>query len=459
MNPFLAIPLLALSAWPAQEAPAQEVSAQETPAPPSAAERLPGLIEAFRVEFEVPGISVAVAHAGELVFEGGFGLADVENDVAASADTVYRIASLTKQFTAAAVLRLEEQDKLKLDDDFTQYVDALDTGEHVVTIRQLLNHTSGIPNVTEIVEWRDNWEQHLAPQEVVAYVAWKEFDFEPGTKFAYNNTAYIIAGLLVEDRAGVPYAEYLETSFFEPLGLSTLQYESPGVIVPHRAHGYTRNGAVLRNADWISMTQPFSAGALLSTAEDLVRWQLALAGGEVVTPESYSRLITPTLLPDGESTGYGFGLAITEAHGELEISHSGGINGFASFLSHLPGEELVVAVLGNSDVFEPAALARRIEGLFLFPEVVALPVSEPLASKLVGRYVGEDLELSVRARDGVLRLDWAGQGVSTLLHQGAGEFRCVDDQRRRLVFDLEGDASAGVRVFFEGREVVAERQS
>lgn len=338
--------------------------------PPSRAEviaRVDSLAKAFLAQPQSPGLSISVIRAGRdtLVFKG-YGKADLENDVPATPATVYRIGSITKQFTAAAVMRLVEKGSVHLGDSIGKYLPELPRAWRPVKIRQLLNHTSGIPSYTDLGEsWARRWGEYMSPDTLVALTASKPMDFAPGTGWRYDNTGYVVLGMLLEKVSGKPYAEYLESTLFTPLGLTHTYYCERSPLIPHRARGYQREGKSFTNAPYLDMSQPYSAGALCSTVGDLARWNRLLATGKVVSPASYAEMTTP----EGNAglNHYGFGLVRGAVGSHIMIEHGGGIHGFITSNAYLPNDSLSITVLTNAAPSNPDALlgniARAVYGI------------------------------------------------------------------------------------------------
>lgn len=307
----------------------------------------------------VAAVSVAVLRGSDTLVLRAWGMADVEDGTPATPTTVYRIGSITKQFTAALVMQLVDSGRLSLDDDVRRWVPAAPTQGRVVTVRQLLNHTSGIRSYTGLgPRWLSKNRLDMEADSIVALVATDSLDFEPGTQFRYNNTGYVLLGSLLEKVTGTPYATLLETRLFRPLALEQTYYCDTRRIIPQRADGYGVSPEGLVNAAFLSMTQPFSAGSLCSTVVDLVRWQRALAGGRVVSASAYEAMTTPGKLADGSAMKYAFGLSTNELAGHRMILHGGGINGFASLMMRFPDDSLDVVVLTNT----ASASADRLGG-------------------------------------------------------------------------------------------------
>jgi D-alanyl-D-alanine carboxypeptidase len=251
------------------------------------------LVNDALTEGPVAAMSVAVVRGHDTIVMKGYGLADVENDVRASERTVYRIGSITKQFTAAAVLQLVEQGRLSLDDSIGKHLPTVPAGWRRIPIRQLLNHTSGIPSYTSAgPRWATRMRLDLPHDTLIGIVANDSMDFAAGSQFRYNNTGYYLLGMLIERLTGRSYADVVRDQLAMPLGLRATLYCETRPLIKHRAQGYqVGSDDKLANADALSMTQPFSAGALCSTVGDLVAWQRALAAGRVVKPSSYTAMI------------------------------------------------------------------------------------------------------------------------------------------------------------------------
>jgi len=390
------------------------------------------------------GLSIAVAQKGKVLLEKGYGKADLEFDVPADEQTMFRIGSVTKQFTAALVMRLVEQKKLALDDELAKFVPDFPLQGHKVTILQLLQHTSGVKSYTDVGEaWKKVWPLELSDAELLALVKDAPFDFEPGSEWRYNNTGYYLLGMVLEKVAGKSYAEQLQTEVCAPLGLARTRYDSNRDLIRNRAQGYGLEGDKLVNDHILGMRQPGAAGGIVSTAGDLVRWQMALTSGKVVKPESFAQMRTPGRLANGKETHYGFGLQIDEWEGKPRVLHGGGIHGFNSMLLWLPGEDLHVAVISNGEPLSSKKLADAISFAALGidkPAAKDEPIPAELIARLVGDYVFAGLKLDSRIfeREGKLMVQAKGQGAFRILWQGGLEFRAEFDTDVKLVFAEDG---------------------
>ena len=296
------------------------------------------------------GLQVEVVRGSDTVFARSYGYADLEHDLPLGYDGVFQIASLTKQFTAAAVLKLVEAGKIGLDDDVHRYLPDLDTHGQVVRIREMLNHTSGIPNIFEMTAWpgiRPLRVPRARMHELeMAGVAEDSLDFVPGTKFHYSNTGYNLLGDIIEKVTGEDVEAFYRSALFGPLGLHHTSFCPWTRIIPHRVWGYEPDsaGTELENAWRQSQSVLFTAGAICSTAEDLLRWNEALHHGRVLGAASYHAMTTPT-----KAAGtYGFGIYVNQIAGHRRFEHNGYTLGYSSQLEYWPDDSLTVVVLANS---------------------------------------------------------------------------------------------------------------
>lgn len=390
------------------------------------------------------GFSVGIAQHGRIVLAKGYGLGEVEHAVPATSTMPFRIGSITKQFTAALILRLVEQQRLALDDDLSKYVPQFPLQGRKVTIRQLLHHTSGIPSYTDLgPEWASKQPLELSHDELLGLVAGKPFDFEPGTDWHYDNTGYYLLGMVVEKVHGAPYAKVV-AELAAALQLEHTRCDDNRALIPGRAQGYDFEDGVRTNDLPLGMSQPGGAGNMISTGADLVRWSMALAGGKVVQPASYVQMTTMHVLPNGRDTGYGFGLMKADLGGRPVVMHGGGIHGFNSQLLHVVPDDLHVAVISNCSAASADELARDLTRLVLGIER-AKAKDEPIPAEVLeaaaGRFEFAELEMvvAVQARDGQLfaKGEAEGQGEFRLQFQGGRVFRASFDSEVRLEFSAD----------------------
>ena len=307
-----------------------------------------------------PGATALIVRNGETVLRKGYGMANLELGVPIQPDMVFELGSITKQFTAAAILMLQERGQLSVDDEITKYLPDYPTHGQKITLHHLLTHVSGIPSYTGMPEWRTRVREDLTVQQLIDMFKDKPLEFNPGEKWAYNNSAYILLGAVIEKVSGKSYEDFVEQEIFAPLGMKRSYYGHQREVVPGRVEGYDKEGEGYQIAEYISMTQPYAAGSLLSTLDDLALWAEALAGGKVIKKESLERMTTPAKLTSGQSTKYAYGLGISDEEGTRVIEHGGGIFGFVTDLLHVPDRRLLVIVLSNNTSQDPEALAYRV---------------------------------------------------------------------------------------------------
>jgi len=357
---------------------------------------------------KVAGASVAVVKGGETVVVKGYGLADLELDVPTPPRATYEIGSVTKQFTAAAILLLAEQGKLSLDDELTKFLPDYPTQGNRVTIRRLLNHTSGIKGYTELPEFGELMALKKPRQDLVKLFSARPFEFKPGEEEIYNNSAFFLLGLIIEKVSGKTYAQFVQEQLFDKVGMKDSYYCSESTIRKNHAHGYDtdRNGLVLKG--YIDHSWPFAAGSLCSNTVDLVAWNKALHGGKVLKPESYKEMTSPGVLNDGTRLRYGMGIGLSDTDGRRTISHGGGINGFLSESEYFPDDDLVIVVLLNTaGPVGPRELARQIaEAVLGKAPDRSRPFQGDLA-QFAGVFTGRG-----RGRPSSVRIETQGHGLT-----------------------------------------------
>ncbi|HEY2532836.1 MAG TPA: serine hydrolase [Xanthobacteraceae bacterium] len=314
------------------------------------------LIENY-VQSDLFSGSVLVAREGRPLLRKSFGLANREWNIPNAPETKFRIGSVTKQFTATAILQLAEAGKLKLDGPISRYYTSAPTCWQSVTLHHLLTHTSGIPSYTELPDFTTKLSKvDRTPQEIIALTQDEPLMFEPGTQFAYDNTGYILLGYVVEEVSGQTYSQYLAEHVFEPLGMRDTGYDDSATVLPHRACGY-RAGDHWSNAPYIAMSLPFAAGGLYSTIDDLLVWEQALSGGKVLGPGTLQAMFTDY------GHQYGFGWGVRKQLERRLGTHGGGINGFRSTLDRYPDDKLTVIVLANVEAAPADKIARELAEL------------------------------------------------------------------------------------------------
>lgn len=363
-------------------------------APLAHAQEIPEQIDAYMTASSDYGLfngTVLVADGGEVIYEKSFGDADMAWDIPITPETRFRIASLTKQFTAALVLKLVEAGMMDLDATISTYLPDYPAaqGDHV-TIHHLLSHTGGIPEHTSRPDMNEIMRRTYAPEDFLALFADQPLDFEPGTQFAYSNSGYYLLGVIVETVTGRSYASALQEVLLTPLGLNATTYDPFPEIVPQMAHGYMRSGPGYVNAPYIDTSVPYAAGMLISTARDLFTWTEALHGGDVFeSDETLTKMTTPVL----DDYAYGLGVSTLPFGGGVRaIAHSGGIPGFSTMLIHFPDEDRTVVVLDNTQG-SAGSHARSLAGL-LYGQPVPLP-RQPVGQAVAERIESEGLDAAI----------------------------------------------------------------
>lgn len=286
----------------------------------------------------------------------------------------FRIASLTKQFTAACILLLQERGRLNVRDPISKYLSGLPDAWRTITIHQLLTHTSGIPNYTSDPQFARIRRTGATASEMVALVAAKPLEFTPGTKWAYSNTGYILLGMTIEKTSGHSYADFLNRNIFGPLGMANSGYDQAEDIVKKRASGYEIKDGHIANADFIDMSVPYAAGGIYSTVEDMYRWNEALAHeGRLLSADSLKQMFTPYPEAAYQGQHYGYGVVISELKfGKLLYYHGGGVDGFSSSIQRYPKERVCIVVLTNVGSLKPWELGDHIAS-DLFSQPLPVP--------------------------------------------------------------------------------------
>lgn len=334
-----------------------------------------------------PGAAVILVHDGKIVFRKGQGVANLELLVPIDPTMVFRLGSITKQFTAVAILMLAEEGRLALHDPLSKHLPDYPTYGLPITIDHLLTHTSGIRSYTNLPDWPSLWGREFSVDELIAYFKDQPMQFDPGTQWVYNNSGYVLLGAIIEKVSGHTYEQFIQQRIFAPLRMHHSFYDNATRILPGRVAGYERGPEGFMNARHISMTQPYSAGALASTIDDMVLWDLSLYTGQLLSEESLQRAFTPYQLADGTSTDYGYGWRISHYEGHRLMEHEGHINGFKSHVIRMPEDRIFAAVLSNNGGVDPEDLTFRIAAL-----AIGKPYREPafieLGRGMLARYEG-----------------------------------------------------------------------
>jgi D-alanyl-D-alanine carboxypeptidase len=358
-----------------------------------------------------PGAAIIITRGGRTLYAAGRGLADVEARRPITPDSIFRFGSMSKQFTAAVVLQLVQERRISLDDPVSRFFPDYPQPVASATIRQLLNHSAGVPSYTAIPGWmvEANTNRPHTTAEMIALFRDLPSRTPPGQVWAYSNSGYVLLGAIVEQVTGKPWHRAVAERIAGPLRLRTIGYGVDRESGAAMARGYTDDDGHVRPSRRIHMSVPHAAGALVGTVGDLARWAHALHHGRVVSPALYAAMTTPASLAEGRTHPYGFGLGLEEIRGRGTIEHGGGIFGFSTYGTYIPSDDLFVAVLANSDdpASNPSLLASRLAALALgdpFPVFARADVDPQALAPLFGLYRVGDAGASRRflSRDGKL---------------------------------------------------------
>ncbi len=330
--------------------------------------------------------SILVARNGQPVVNRGYGMANVELNVPNKPETVFRLGSITKQFTGMAITMLQERDKLSVNDPICKYFSDCPATWQPITIKHLLTHTSGIISYTSFPDFAKTAGLPTSSSLMYASLKDKPLESVPGEKYSYNNSGYFLLGTIIEKVSGKTYADFLQLNIFTPLNMKNTGYDNPLLIINNRAAGYTRQGGQILNAAYMDMTIPFAAGAMYSTTGDLLLWDQALYTEKLVSRKSLDEIFTPS------KNGYGYGWGIGNRFEKQQISHGGSIFGFSTQISRFPTERLTFIVLSNVQGSPAGRIANDLSAI-VFGAKYEIPqerkeiaVSPQILEKYVGDY-------------------------------------------------------------------------
>ena len=359
-----------------------------------------------------PGGTALVSRKGKVIYKKAFGMADLELNVPMHPDMIFRIGSITKQFTAVAILQFAEKGKLSLQDDIKKFIPDYPTQGHTITIEHLLTHTSGIKSYTGMPDFQSMMRKDMKPAEIIDMFKNEKMEFAPGTKWNYNNSAYILLGYIIEKVSGKSYEDYVKENLFIPAGMTNSGYGNERRIIKNRAKGYQKNKDVYENADYLSMTLPYAAGSLISTVEDLWKWNQAVNSYKIVSKASLDKAFTNYRLSNNKPANYGYGWSLARVQGSPTVEHSGGINGFQTDAMYLPKEDIFVVIFSNCNCNPPGDLAQRIAAItmgkpYAFKEI---PIDETATKEFVGVYENEEGEQRIISAEGNILTSQRGAG-------------------------------------------------
>lgn len=399
----------------------------------------PGIDEIMRKAFppQEPGAAIVVVKDGRTIHRRGYGMANMELGVAIEPDMVFRIGSVTKQFTAVAILMLMEEGKLSLQDEITKFFPDYPTQGQKITVEHLLTHTSGIKSYTGLPEWRPLWRKDVSMKEMIDLFKDKPMEFAPGAKWNYNNSGFVLLGAIIEKVSGQSYSEFVQKRIFAPLGMNHSFYDQTSRLIPRRVPGYSKAGPNYVNSAYLSMNWPHAAGALASTVDDLAIWDAALYTEKILKQETLRKAWTSYRLADGREAKYGFGWFVATLDGSRTIEHGGGINGFTCYTIRLPEEKVFVAILTNRDS-GTANLPLQIAALAA-GKTYREPTSIALTTEQLDRYAGfyalSEKEEFLITRDGdKLSLTRPNSGKQQLEAITPAEFFLKNSPTTRVIF-------------------------
>lgn len=404
------------------------------------------------------GGSILIARDGKAVISKGYGPANIELNVVNSPQTVFRIGSLTKQFTAAAILLLQERGKLNVQDSVCKYLAECPAAWREILIHNLLTHTSGVTNITALPDWEAKKTLPSSTENTIARFRNLPLEFKPGEQFKYSNSNYILLGSIIEKASGQSYESFLKENIFAPLQMTNTGYDHPERIVRGRAAGYTRDGDKIINATYIDMIIPYAAGALYSSTEDLLRWDQALYSDKLLSQKSLGAMFTPF------KNGYAYGWGVGTLFNRRYIAHAGGIEGFSTHISRFPDDRATVIVLSNNDMAVANVIANDLAAI-LFGEKYEVPRERKqitLSSKIYDSYVGQyeaapGFVLTVAKEGEKLMVQATGQGSVEIFPESETKFflRAVDAQIT-FVKDEKGQVT-GLILRQNGRDFPAKK--
>ena len=353
---------------------------------------------------DIPGATVIVVKNGRVIFRKGYGLANLELKTPMRPEMVFRLCSVTKQFTAAAILMLAEQGKLALDDDITKFFPDYPTAGKKISIENLLTHTSGIKDYLDKL-WPESMRRDFRPDRLIDLFKKEPLESAPGTRESYSNSNYVLLGAIIENTSGKEYGRFIEDNIFRPLGMKHSYYEGVQDLIPNRVSGYARVSEGFVNAAYVSMTQLYAAGGLCSSVDDLALWDAALSSDRLLKQGSVTRMFTPYKLTDGEVADYGYGWVISRFQGRTIASHGGGMPGFTNFVLRMPQDQVYVAILSNDRTAEvqPEYVANRIAAIAIgkpIPESRVIKLEPKILDTYAGRYEERADEILTIRREG-----------------------------------------------------------
>ena len=395
------------------------------------------LVEKYTAEGA--GAAILITKGGKTIYSNAMGKASIELNVDLSTQHLFEIGSITKQFTAVAVLMLAEEGKLNIEDEITKHLPDYPMMGYTITIHHLMNHTSGIQSYTDMATWAAIWRLEKSVDEMIDVFKNEPMQFEPGTQWAYNNSGYFLLGAIIEKVSGMPYAEFLQEKIFTPLGMRNTRFGSRKELIMNRAAGYDRapNG-FFDNAEFLSMSHPYAAGAIMSTVGDMAIWMEALKANKLISAESLKKAWTNYTLANGEPTNYGYGFMVNEINGSPTIEHSGGIFGYSSNGIYLPQEDLYTIILTNCSCNSPYEFSTRIAALAIgkpYTDPAPIVLTDTELDEYVGIYAFEDGSTRTITRDKSQLYSQRTGGSKTEIYPYEKDKFYFEDSFTQLIFE------------------------
>lgn len=314
-----------------------------------------------------PGGAFLIAKKGKIIYRKAFGKANLELNVDMTPENVFQIGSMTKQFTAVAILMLEQQGKLKVTDPVSKYIRDYPSGDKI-TIHHLLTHTSGIKDFTKMKSLSTIAQKEMKPEMMVDFFKNEPVDYAPGEKFDYNNSGYVVLGYIIELVSGQTYEDFIRKNIFKKAGMDHSYYATDRQIIPKRAYGYHQKEHGFVNKTVISFSVPFASGSLMSTVDDMLKWQQALNQNTLLNSSETQKAFRKYKLNNGEEFTYGYGWHLKDIGGIPDREHGGSIFGFKSMGVYIPGEDIYVIGFSNCDCHSPTEITRNIAKIVLQSE-------------------------------------------------------------------------------------------
>lgn len=399
--------------------------------------RLDSIDSLLQTEFKPsePGIAVLIARKDHIIFQKAYGSANMELNIPLTANMVFRIGSISKQFTAVGILKLVEQGKLSLQDSIQQYLPEFPSKGYPITIENLLTHTSGLKDYTSIESPIPYIERHdFTSKFIIDYFKNEPLNFKPGTKYAYTNSGYVLLGAIMEKITKSRFETYMKDSVLQPAGLLHTYYASEHDLVPARVSGYTKDRGFYENAEYQSISLGFACGDLLSTAQDLYLWNTALLSEKIISKTMLNKAFTPYILNSGEKTEYGYGWFVTTINGSRCIKHEGQTSGFISLEYYFPEEETYVTILTNLKSGEDKTNFSDHRFL-VFQQIIGMAIDKKnislidIGTKRLESYAGE-----YRAATGTKTIQIKVKGKKLYLHDDIDfEMKALSETRFLLL--------------------------